>query len=113
MSTATNRFAGTTGHPVGETKTGFAVGMDKGHVVTKLEQKQRPSYRKGKLNKRVAFVRQVVKEVVGFSPYEKRCMELLKVRSRFRKRAAVAPAIPSTMVADAKHTYTHACARVT
>ena len=77
----TNRFAGTTGHPVSETKTGLAVAMDKGHVVTKIEQKQRPSYRKGKLNKRVAFVREVVKEVVGFSPYEKRCMELIKVRA--------------------------------
>ena len=41
------RFAGTTGHPVGETKTGLAVGMDKGRVVTKLELKQKPSYRKG------------------------------------------------------------------
>ena len=78
---APTRFAGTTGHPVGETKTGLAVGMDHGKVVTKLEQKQRPSYRKGKLNKRVAFVREVVSEVVGYSPYEKRCMELLKVRT--------------------------------
>ena len=62
-----------------ETKTGLAVGMDKGHVVTKIEQKQRPSYRKGKLNKRVAFVKEVIREVAGFSPYEKRTMELLKV----------------------------------
>ena len=43
------RFAGTTGHPVGETKTNLAVGMDHGKVVTKLERKQLPSYRKGKL----------------------------------------------------------------
>ena len=78
MSQAT-RFAGTTGHPVGETKTNLAVGMDHGKVVTKLELKQRPSLRKGKLNKRVAFVREVISEVAGFSPYEKRCLELLKV----------------------------------
>jgi len=44
-----------------------------------LEMKQKPSYRKGKLNKRVAFVREVVREVVGFAPYEKRTMELMKV----------------------------------
>ena len=76
---APTRFAGTTGHPRGETKTGFAVGMDHGRVVTKLELKQRPSQRKGKLNKRVAFVKEVIREVAGFSPYEKRTMELLKV----------------------------------
>ena len=73
------RFAGTTGHPVGETKTNLAVGMDHGKVVTKLEQKQRPSLRKGKLNNRVKLVREVIREVAGFSPYEKRTMELLKV----------------------------------
>merc|ERR1719478_366957 len=73
------RFAGTTGHPVGDTKTGLAVGIDKGKVVTKLDLKQKPSYRKGKSNKRVAFVRDVIREVAGFCPYEKRCMELLKV----------------------------------
>ena len=44
---APTRFAGTTGHPVGETKTGYAVGMDHGKVVTKLELKPRPSHRKG------------------------------------------------------------------
>merc|ERR1711975_204980 len=67
------------GHPIGETKTGLAVGMDKGKVVTKLEKKQLPSQRKGKLNKRVQFVREVIHEVAGSSPYEKRVTELLKV----------------------------------
>ena len=76
---APTRFAGTTGHPVGDTKTNMAVGMDHGKVVTKLELKPRPSQRKGKLNKRVTFVREVIGEVAGFSPYEKRVLELLKV----------------------------------
>jgi large subunit ribosomal protein L36e len=75
----TARFAGTTGHPVGETKTNLAVGMDHGKVVTKIALPQKPSYRKGKLNKRVSLVREVIREVAGFSPYEKRVMELLKV----------------------------------
>ena len=76
---APTRFAGTTGHPVGDTKTGLAVGMDHGKVVTKIPLKPRPSYRKGKLNKRVTFVREVIGEVAGLSPYEKRCIELLKL----------------------------------
>jgi hypothetical protein len=88
-----SRFAGTTGHPVGETKTNLCVGMDHGKVVTKLEKKARPSTRKGKLNKRVGFVREVISEVAGFSPYEKRCMELLKVRSRTPLCVPVATAV--------------------
>jgi len=85
---APTRFAGTTGHPGQaakmETKTGICVGMvgdnaDYGKIVTKLPLKQRPSTRKGKLNKRVALVKEVIREVAGFSPYEKRTMELLKV----------------------------------
>jgi len=30
------------------------------------------------LGKRVAFVRDIIREVVGFAPYEKRIIELLK-----------------------------------
>ena len=30
-------------------------------------------------NKRVKFIRDLVREVVGFTPYEKRCMELLRI----------------------------------
>merc|ERR1712113_575650 len=74
----TTRVAGT-GHPVGDEKTGLAVGMDKGHVLTKLDLKPKPSYRKGKLNKRITFVRDVIREVAGHAPYEERIMELLKV----------------------------------
>ena len=33
----------------------------------------------GRLCTPVSFVRDVIKEVAGFSPYEKRCLELLKV----------------------------------
>jgi large subunit ribosomal protein L36e len=58
----------------------MAVGFKKGHKVTKLQQKPRPSRRRGFLCKRVKFVRDVVREVVGLAPYEKRIIELLKVQ---------------------------------
>ena len=42
-----SRIVGFTGHPVGEEKSGLAVGMDKGRALTKRELKPKPSYRKG------------------------------------------------------------------
>ena len=38
----------------------------------------KPSHRKGIQSARTKFVRSVVREVVGFSPYERRVMELLR-----------------------------------
>ncbi|KAJ9533165.1 component of cytosolic 80S ribosome and 60S large subunit [Haematococcus lacustris] len=60
--------------------TGIAVGLNKGHVTTKRDvSAQRPSRRKGTLGKRVKFVRDIVREVAGLAPYEKRIVELLKL----------------------------------
>ncbi|KAL3897582.1 MAG: hypothetical protein SGCHY_003318 [Lobulomycetales sp.] len=59
-------------------KSGLAKGIDKGFVTKTRELKQRPSNRKGSLSKRTQFVRGIIREVAGFSPYEKRVMELLK-----------------------------------
>ncbi|KAK9126941.1 hypothetical protein Scep_015787 [Stephania cephalantha] len=87
--------------------TGLFVGLNKGHVVTRRELAPRPSARKGvclvfaigidfrylfepidyvvhdvliwKTSKRVHFVRNLIREVAGFAPYEKRITELLKV----------------------------------
>ncbi len=66
---------------VSATRTGLAFGMNKGHKVNKISKKNRrrkPSNRKGKLGKRTKFVREVIREICGFAPYEKRMMELLK-----------------------------------
>ena len=80
MSGVSGRITGFTGWPAAAEKSGIAIGMnERGHVTTKRELKPTPSYRKGKLQKRVQFVREIVKEVVGLAPYEKRVVELLKV----------------------------------
>ena len=69
--------------------SGIAAGLKKGHIVTRFTDvatgeaknvtKDRPAYRKGALPKRVKFVREIVQEVMGFAPYEKRIMEVLKL----------------------------------
>ncbi|ETI26983.1 60S ribosomal protein L36 [Cladophialophora carrionii CBS 160.54] len=59
-------------------KSGFIVGLNKGHKVTVLTPKPRISRRKGALSKRTAFVREIVKEVAGLAPYERRVIELLR-----------------------------------
>ena len=76
---AAGRVTGFTGHPVGETKTNLCVGMDKGKPLTKRALPTKQVHKKGRIQKRVKFVRDIVREVVGYAPYEKRCMELLKV----------------------------------
>jgi large subunit ribosomal protein L36e len=57
----------------------MAIGLQKGFIVQKRQVAARPSAKKGHLGKRVKFVREVVREVSGFAPYEKRVMELLKI----------------------------------
>merc|ERR1712157_2946 len=59
--------------------TGLSVGLDKGHIVTKKQKKATPASRKGRLATRVSLVREIVKEVAGMAPYEKRIAELLRI----------------------------------
>merc|ERR1712126_446197 len=62
-------------------KYAMAIGRvrDKGFRVTKHKAPVKPSRRKGVQHKHVKFVRDLVREIAGFAPYEKRCLELLKV----------------------------------
>uniref|UniRef100_UPI003980C9A6 hypothetical protein n=1 Tax=Salmonella sp. s51944 TaxID=3159655 RepID=UPI003980C9A6 len=53
----------------------MCIGLDKGHKVTKITTKKT----KNGINKHNKFVRDLIREVVGFQPYERRCMELLKI----------------------------------
>ncbi|KAI5290780.1 hypothetical protein KEM54_000476 [Ascosphaera aggregata] len=59
-------------------RTGLISGLNKGHKTTPNETKQRISRTKGHLSRRTAFVREVVKEVAGLAPYERRVVELLR-----------------------------------
>ena len=56
-----------------------AVGLNTGHKVTKNVGKPRHSRHRGRLTKHTKFVRDMIREVCGFAPYERRAMELLKV----------------------------------
>ncbi|XP_036599559.1 60S ribosomal protein L36-like [Trichosurus vulpecula] len=57
----------------------MAVGLNKGHKVTKNVSKPRHCRRRGRLTKHTKFVRHMIREVCGFAPYERHAMELLKV----------------------------------
>ena len=56
----------------------MCVGMEKGHKTTKNTLKERPAKSKGRVTKHNKFVRDLVREVVGFAPYERRAQELLR-----------------------------------
>ncbi|CAB0042169.1 unnamed protein product [Trichogramma brassicae] len=68
----------------------LAIGLNKGHKTTKirvaknLSEKDktvmlRPARLKGRQTKHSRFVRDLIREISGHSPYEKRALELLKV----------------------------------
>ena len=58
--------------------TGMKVGFDKGFPVEKLEKKVRPKHRKGTENANVRQVKELVREVGGLLPYEKRILDMIK-----------------------------------
>ena len=59
-------------------RSGLTIGLNRGHKTTPRVIKQRVSRTKGHLSKRTAFVRELVKEVAGLAPYERRVIELLR-----------------------------------
>ncbi|KZT12497.1 ribosomal protein L36e [Laetiporus sulphureus 93-53] len=59
-------------------RSNLRYGLNKGHPTTPIPKAVRPSQRKGIQSARTKFVRSVVREVAGFSPYERRVMELLR-----------------------------------
>lgn len=80
-----------------ESKSGIFVGLNKGFIVTKPKinsKKGKAVTRKGRLGKRVQLVREVIREVAGLAPYEKKMMELIRtgVASKEKKAVKVARA---------------------
>ncbi|KAK4471451.1 60S ribosomal protein [Schistosoma japonicum] len=54
------------------------VGRERGFKKTKNIRPKKPSNRRGRLTKQAKFARSLIREVVGFAPFEKRLLELLK-----------------------------------
>lgn len=73
-------------------RTGIFVGLNKGHIVqrpAKMAWKTRPVTRKGKASKRSLAVREIIREVAGFSPLEKKMMELIRTGVAAKEKKAV------------------------
>ena len=75
-----------------ESKSGIFVGLNKGFILTKPKvnpHRQKPAYRKGGLGKRVALVREVIREVSGLAPYERKMMEMIRTGVASKEKKAV------------------------
>jgi len=63
----------------------LAVGLKRGYALKKRAKIVRPANHKGAITKRVRLIKDVIREVSGFAPYERRVLELL--RNNLDKRA--------------------------
>ena len=66
-----------------EQKTGMSVGLNKGFVITKPADKpsafrKQKSGRKGRIHPRIEAVREVIAEICGLMPFERKMLELIK-----------------------------------
>merc|ERR1719272_71953 len=77
-----------------EQRTGLFVGMNKGFVVTKPKNgghafKAKKSHSKGHASVRVKAVREVITEICGLSPFERKMLELIKTGVVSKEKRAV------------------------
>jgi len=59
-------------------KSGLIIGLNHGHKVTPYQPKAKISRTKGRLSTKTAFTREIIREVAGLAPYERRVIELLR-----------------------------------
>mmetsp|Transcript_19346 Transcript_19346/g.57964 ORF Transcript_19346/g.57964 Transcript_19346/m.57964 type:complete len:113 (-) Transcript_19346:38-376(-) len=78
-----------TAKPAKAASSGLAAGFNKGFIVTRRDMPRKPSHMKGRKSQRNALVREVIREVVGFAPYERRIIELLKIGSASTQKRAL------------------------
>merc|ERR1712072_557674 len=77
-----------------EEKTGIFVGLNRGHIVTKPKVpaeafKANKSGRKGRIHPRVRAVREVVQEVCGLAPFQKKMIEMIRTGVAIKEKKAV------------------------
>ena len=73
-------------------QSGFFVGLNPGRTTTlpaKQNWKSRPVLKKGRITKRCLAVREVIREVAGFSPVEKRMLEMIRTGVASKEKKAV------------------------
>ncbi|VDD78566.1 unnamed protein product [Mesocestoides corti] len=59
-------------------KYSVCVGRERGYKRTKNVKRVRPSNSKGQSGKQSRLSRSLIREIVGFAPFERRALELLK-----------------------------------
>ncbi|AQZ10913.1 RPL36A (YMR194W) and RPL36B (YPL249C-A) [Zygosaccharomyces parabailii] len=83
-------------------KSGIAVGLNKGRVVTPMTPPSKISYKKGVSSNRTKFVRSLVREFAGLSPYERRLIDLIRNSGEKRARKVAKKRLGSFVRAKAK-----------
>ena len=73
-------------------KSGLFIGLNRGMVVPLAKNqsyKKRPVLRKGKISKRSAGIRELIREIAGLAPFEKRMVELIRTGVQSKEKRAV------------------------
>ncbi|CAI4052693.1 hypothetical protein SKDZ_16G0270 [Saccharomyces kudriavzevii ZP591] len=83
-------------------KTGIAIGLNKGKKVTQMTPAPKISYKKGVASNRTKFVRSLVREIAGLSPYERRLIDLIRNSGEKRARKVAKKRLGSFIRAKAK-----------